>query len=163
MNTIIPKNSYIISGLKAVIRLIAAHCPIPWVRMLLYRLSGISIGKNAFINMNVVFEDEYISNTIIIGDRTAIAKNAALIASSHANNSRLADYPTSKFKKIIVGNDVWIGVGVVVLPGVTIGKFSIIGANAVVTKDVEPYSIVTGIPGTKTGDVRDKFKVFVDE
>lgn len=49
--------------------------------------------------------------------------------------------------KTIIGNDVWIAAGVTILEGVTIGDGSVIGAGAVVTKDIEPYSIVTGVPG----------------
>lgn len=48
-------------------------------------------------------------------------------------------------KRVIVGNDVWIGHGAVVLPGVKIGNGAVIGANAVVTKDVAPYEIVAGV------------------
>jgi maltose O-acetyltransferase len=47
---------------------------------------------------------------------------------------------------VIIEDDVWIGARVIILPGVKIGKGSIVGAGAVVTKDVEPYSIVAGVP-----------------
>ncbi|CAL2060711.1 CatB-related O-acetyltransferase [Tenacibaculum sp. 190524A05c] len=49
-------------------------------------------------------------------------------------------------EKVIIGNDVWIGTNVTVLDGVTIGNGAIIGANSVVTKDVNPYEIVGGVP-----------------
>jgi acetyltransferase-like isoleucine patch superfamily enzyme len=49
-------------------------------------------------------------------------------------------------KKTIIGDDVWIGEGVVVLDGIKIGTGSIIAAGAVVTKDIEPYTIVGGVP-----------------
>lgn len=49
-------------------------------------------------------------------------------------------------QKTYIGNDVWIGYGAIVLSGVTIGDGAIIGAGAVVAKDVEPYSIVGGVP-----------------
>ncbi|MDD2495379.1 MAG: CatB-related O-acetyltransferase [Tissierellia bacterium] len=49
-------------------------------------------------------------------------------------------------KECIIGNDVWIGSGAIVLRGTRIGDGAVIGANAVVTKDVPPYSIVVGIP-----------------
>lgn len=48
--------------------------------------------------------------------------------------------------KVIIGNDVWIGHGAVITPGVNIGHGAVIGANAVVTKNVAPYSIVGGVP-----------------
>ena len=51
-----------------------------------------------------------------------------------------------KPQKTIIGNDVWIGHNAIVIGGVTIGDGAIVGAGAVVTKDVEPYSIVGGVP-----------------
>jgi acetyltransferase-like isoleucine patch superfamily enzyme len=47
---------------------------------------------------------------------------------------------------IVIEDDVWVGFQAVILPGVTIGHGSIVGAGAVVTKDVEPYTVVVGIP-----------------
>jgi phosphonate metabolism protein (transferase hexapeptide repeat family) len=49
-------------------------------------------------------------------------------------------------KKVTIGNDVWIGHGAVVMPGVKIGDGAVVGANAVVTRDVAPYQIVAGAP-----------------
>lgn len=48
--------------------------------------------------------------------------------------------------KVTVGHDVWIGHGAIILPGVSIGHGAVVGAGAVVTKDVEPYMIVVGVP-----------------
>lgn len=47
---------------------------------------------------------------------------------------------------VVIGNDVWVGKGAVILSGITIGDGAVIGANSVVTKDVPPYSIVAGVP-----------------
>lgn len=49
-------------------------------------------------------------------------------------------------RRVTIGHDVWIGHGVVILPGVTVGNGAVIGANAVVSRDVEPYKIVAGVP-----------------
>ena len=49
----------------------------------------------------------------------------------------------------MIGNDVWIGANVVILPGVTVGDGAILAAGAIVTKDVEPYAIVGGVPAKK--------------
>ena len=64
------------------------------------------------------------------------------------------DWPTAKKIKghpktkgdVIIGNDVWIGYGVTILSGVTIGDGAVIGSMSLITKDIEPYSIVGGIP-----------------
>lgn len=45
-----------------------------------------------------------------------------------------------------IGNDVWIGCSVIVMPGVSIGDGAVVGAGAIVTKDVEPYAVVSGVP-----------------
>ena len=58
-------------------------------------------------------------------------------------------------RPVYIGNDVWIGDRVLILPGVHIGDGSIIAAGAVVTKDVPPYSIVAGVPAKK---IRDRFE-----
>lgn len=49
-------------------------------------------------------------------------------------------------EKVLIGNDVWIGCAAVILPGVTIGDGAVIGANSVVTKNIDPYSVVAGCP-----------------
>jgi phosphonate metabolism protein (transferase hexapeptide repeat family) len=49
-------------------------------------------------------------------------------------------------KRVVIGNDVWMGHGAVVLPGIAIGHGAVVGAGAVVTKDVAPYAIVAGVP-----------------
>ena len=54
--------------------------------------------------------------------------------------------PSTKAPQTVVGNDVWIGRNVTILQGVTVGHGAVIGAHSVVTKDVEPYSIVAGLP-----------------
>lgn len=55
---------------------------------------------------------------------------------------------------IVIGNDVWIGYDAIIMAGVNIGDGAIIGARAVVTKDVEPYSIVGGVPAK---EIRKRF------
>lgn len=59
-----------------------------------------------------------------------------------------------KKEKVIIGNDVWIGCDVVIMPGVNVGDGAVIGAGSIVTKDVPPYSIIVGNPGKK---IRNRF------
>jgi len=63
-------------------------------------------------------------------------------------------------RPVIIGNDVYLGDGIIVMPGVTIGNGAVVAANAVVTKDVEPYTIVGGIPAKK---IRDRFPADIKE
>lgn len=67
----------------------------------------------------------------------------------YGNHYENADYENSEIrnnKKVVIGNDVWIGANVCIMPGVCIGDGAILAAGAVVTKDVEPYAIVGGVP-----------------
>lgn len=63
-------------------------------------------------------------------------------------------------QRTVVGNDVWLGHGVVVLPGVTIGDGAVVAAGAVVTKDVSPYTIVGGVPANV---IKERFPLSISE
>lgn len=141
---------------RCILRQIANNCIVPELRMFLLRLSGIAIGNKAFVNMGITFIDNYRGGVIKIGDRVSIAPAAVFVADSDANNSRLRKIQSFHIRgKITIGDDSWIGAGALVLPNVEIGKFVVIGAAAVVTKNVDDYSIMAGNPARKIGDVRD--------
>lgn len=143
--------------IRAILRIFAYHSFMPSLRHFLLKKSGIKIGNDTFINMNVLMIDSYKGNLIEFGERCAIAPGAAFIATSDPNNSELRQIKSlSKIEKVIIEDDVWIGTYAVIMPGISIGKFSIIGSGAVVTKNVEDYSIMVGNPAKKIGDVRDK-------
>jgi acetyltransferase-like isoleucine patch superfamily enzyme len=63
---------------------------------------------------------------------------------------------TGIHKSVVIGKDVWIGAGAILLPGVSIGDNSIIAAGAVVTHDVTPYQVVGGVPARVLRDRRNK-------
>ncbi|TKG89891.1 CatB-related O-acetyltransferase [Puteibacter caeruleilacunae] len=65
---------------------------------------------------------------------------------SWAEKMPFSDYPLKQYKDIVVGNDVWLGESVTIMPGVRIGNGAIIGGKAVVAKDIPPYSIAVGNP-----------------
>ncbi|GAL30930.1 chloramphenicol acetyltransferase [Vibrio variabilis] len=58
----------------------------------------------------------------------------------------LSDYPFKQYKDTTIGNDVWLGYDVTVMPGVSIGHGSIVGAKSVVSSDIPPYSVAVGNP-----------------
>lgn len=128
-------------------RLLANHCLIPSLRHALFRLSGFEIGPDAFLNMEVRATDDYEKGLVRIGPRVAVAPNVTFVAISNPNNSALNKFPEfSKRGAIVIEEDAWIGTGVVVMPGVRIGRGAVVVSNAVVTRNVPAYNMVGGIP-----------------
>lgn len=102
---------------------------------------NIQVGKNFFMNQCCTFMDR---GGITIGDEVFIAPKCNLTTINHDFNpyNRQATF----CKPIVIGNRVWIGIGVTICPGVRIGDNSIIAAGSVVTKDVPPNAIAGGNP-----------------
>jgi maltose O-acetyltransferase len=130
--------------LKTLIRFIPGNS----LRIILLRACGYKIGKKVYIGEDLIVSEvlEDFSEKLIIEDRVAIAQRVTFVTASDPNYSLLWNHVKIIRGKIIIKHDAWIGVGVIILPNVTIGEFSIVGAGAVVTKDVPPYTIVAGIP-----------------
>lgn len=120
----------------------------------------IGIGTYGIYNLQVVLYTGC-SPKIEIGKYCSIASGVRIVAGGNHPVDWVSTFPfrvyfdlPGKFNDgmpssngdIIIGNDVWIGTGVTILSGVKIGDGSVIAANALVTKDISPYSIVGGIP-----------------
>lgn len=136
------------------IRWIAINHPDNRSRLLYYKLTNVRIGEGTIINSGVRLYDEY-QGLVSFGKRVAVASGVDIIASSNPNNSKLAEvsYVRDYLKRVapvVIEDDAWIGAQVVILPGVTIGSGAIVGAGAVVVRDVAPYSIVAGVPARLT-------------
>lgn len=85
---------------------------------------------------------------VCIGNHVNLAQGITVTALNHnfEDKNRRIDEQGISTKPIVIGDDVWIGANAVVLPGVTIGKHSVIAAGAIVTKDVPDYCVVGGVP-----------------
>lgn len=103
---------------------------------------NIEIGENFYANHNLVILD---ANKVTFGNNVQIGPNSGFYTSGHPidkETRRKAEFA----KPITIGNDVWIGGNVCVMPGVTIGDNTVIGAGSVVTKDIPPNVVAVGNP-----------------
>lgn len=102
---------------------------------------NITIGKDVFINSGCHFQDQ---GGIVIGDGALIGHNVVLATINHDLDP--VKEHKNHYAPIHIGNHVWIGSNVTILPGVTLGEWAVVAAGAVVSKDVEPYTVVGGVP-----------------
>jgi len=110
-----------------------------------FSINKLKIGKNTHINRGCFFDARA---GISIGNNVSISHQVTLLTGSHDVN--LPNFPDI-YHPIKIEDYVWIGINATVLQGVTIGEGAVVAAGAVVTKDVEPYTIVGGIPAKKIG------------
>jgi acetyltransferase-like isoleucine patch superfamily enzyme len=110
----------------------------------------IVFGKGSFCGEYCIFG---FNDSILIGSNVMIAAATTIRDTDHVYES--LDFPMVKqglsVEKVVIEDDVWIGHGCVILKGITIGRGAIIAAGAVVTKNVEPYHIVGGVPAKIIG------------
>ncbi len=129
----------------------------PWIQpgTTIVFAERITIGTNFGVNSGC-----YINGIggITIGNYVLIGSNVTISSGMHPISGMAPPIfaRPSKPKPIIIHDDVWIGAGAVIMPGITLAKGSVIGANSVVTKDTEEYSISVGAPARKIADRRDK-------
>ena len=147
-------------------------CAIPFhsARKAFYRAAGVKIGKNSFIHMGVRFyqpsgvsvgEGTVIGDhcfmdgraSLNIGNHVDIASDVMIYNSEHDINSEGFD-PVEE--PVEIEDYVFVGPRAIILPGVKIGKGAVVGAGAVVTKNVEPFKIVGGVPAKEIGERKNK-------
>lgn len=104
---------------------------------------NIHIGNNFYANFNLVILDEA---PVKFGDNVFIAPNCGFYTAGHPIDAVERNKGLEYARPITVGDHVWIGAGVTVLPGVAIGDNCVIGAGSVVVKDIPPYSLAVGNP-----------------
>jgi len=129
---------------------IIAYFTFPYqITVLLHRLRGVKIGKQSHIARLVSIDDRN-PELVEIGNGVAITTGVMIL--THQRD--LSDYKIGMYAmhcpfkegKVIIKDGAHIGIGAIIMPGVTIGEGAIVGANAVVNKDVPPYSLAVGVP-----------------
>lgn len=113
--------------------------------VILNTCENISVGSNVSIHPMTYLEGR---GGLDIGNDVSIAHGVTIMSTNHGyqRTDLPIKYQDSIFKKVTIGNDVWIGARAVILAGVTIGDGSIVAAGAVVTKDVSSRTVVAGVP-----------------
>lgn len=145
---------------------VSLHMPIWTLRKLSFRLAGVRIGKGTTIHMGAKFfrpSGVSVGDDTIIGDRAFLDGRDRLIIGNHVDiasevmiyNSE-HDISAADFHAISepveIKDYVFIGPRAIILPGVTIGEGAIVAAGAVVTKDVEAFALVGGVPAKVIGE-----------
>lgn len=148
--------------------------PIHHLRRFFYRLAGVKIGQGSTIHTGTVFYDpRHISigkDTVVgekavldgrekinIGDHVDIASEVMIYNSEH--NIEAEDF-SAIIAPVTIDDYVFIGPRAIILPGVKIGKGAVIGAGAIVTKDIPPFAIAGGVPAKIIGERRLKTPVY---
>jgi maltose O-acetyltransferase len=113
---------------------------------LMYGEGSISLGENSYVGYDC-FMQAVQGCKIKIGSYCSISHNVKMYTSSYATNQDFIQMDRRKKEgDISIGDGVWIGVNVLINPGVSIGDNAIVGANAVITKDVPAFAIAAGVP-----------------
>jgi maltose O-acetyltransferase len=110
---------------------------------------NISIGDNSGVGDRCFLQD---IGEISIGSDVLMGPEAMIFTANHQmKRDELLRNQGETVSGVTIGDDVWIGARSIILPGVTVSNGAVIAAGAVVTRDVEPYTIVGGVPAKKIG------------
>jgi galactoside O-acetyltransferase len=111
---------------------------------------GISIHDGAGINVRTYLDG---NGEIEIGQNTLLSPGVQVLSANHVFDDPKVPvrFQGGIYGKVTMGEDCWLGTNVVVLPGVTIGRGAVVGAGAVVTKDIPAYGIALGVPAKVVG------------
>lgn len=153
MNDIYNRFRYSLT-IKSTLHVLAMNMPHNNLSVPLYRLRGTKIGKNVGIGQGV-FLEEARPDLITIGNNAQIS-NGVIIATHDSSKHLMNPKKTIEHGRVAIGENAFIGQGAVILPGVSIGAYSVVGAGAVVTKDVPPRTVFVGIPARQIGIVTSK-------
>lgn len=137
---------------------VAFFCFIKEIRWWLQRLRGVDIGKDVYIGADVIIDRVY-PDLVHIGDHSSVGDYSLI--SAHANipmNTPVKKLYPTKIAPIRIGKGVWMMPHVIIAPGVTIGDYSVIATGAIITKDIPPMVLATGVPAKPVKDLSEMLK-----
>ncbi len=119
------------------------------ITVLFHKMRGVKVGKQSKISRTVIIDDSA-PHLVEIGNKVWITAGVQILChqrdiTKHCAGFAVMDHPLL-YKKVIIKDGAHIGIGAIIMPGVTIGEGAVIGAGAVVTKDIPPYCVATGVP-----------------
>lgn len=117
----------------------------------------VHFGSHVYVNFNLTLVDD---THIYVGDYTMIGPNVVLATAGHPILPELREKAAQYNLPIHIGKNVWIGAGVIVLPGVIIGDNSVIGAGSIVTKDIPANVVAVGNPCYIVREINERDKEY---
>jgi galactoside O-acetyltransferase len=118
---------------------------------------NVHLGKNVYFNFNATMVDD---THIYIGDCTMLGPNVVIATAGHPILPELREKALQFNMPVHIGRNCWLGAGVIVLPGVTIGDNTVIGAGSVVTKDIPANVVAVGNPCKVLREINEHDKEF---
>lgn len=118
----------------------------PGMRAGLHRLRGVTIGERVFIGVDVLIDDANPWAVVIEDDVTVLARAVLLAHAYYPRHLQGVLEEASGRSGVTLKRGSYVAVGAIILPGVTVGEYAVVGAGAVVTQDVPAYSVVVGSP-----------------
>ena len=149
-------SSRILQEMKKLLGFLAYFFPPP-LNKVLHQLRGVNFRdpKTTWIGVNVHIDNKF-PDLVSIGEQVTIAFGAKIFAHMDPPQSMAKRYLPAYTREVRIGNNVFIGAGALILPGVTIGDWVIVAAGAVVNKSLPDFAVAAGNPAKIIGDLRQK-------
>ncbi|WP_436850518.1 sugar O-acetyltransferase [Streptomyces griseoloalbus] len=130
-----------------------------WVEPPLHVAYGrhVHLGDDVYVNFGLTLVDDV---EVFVGDRVMFAPHVTISTTGHPVHPDLRRDGSQFSAPVRIEDDVWIGAGAVLLPGVTVGRGSVVGAGSVVTADVPPMTVVAGTPARVLRQITDADRVW---
>lgn len=132
----------------------ARRCIAPGLRLALYRRMGVQIGRNAFIGLDTYLDCQF-PELITIEDDVTVSFRVTVVVHDDARRLDRVEPGAGDgtVAPVRLRRGCYLGAGCLILPGVTVGERAVVASGAVVTRDVEPESVVGGVPARPLGVV----------